>query len=526
MSNQGLLSGEKARSRLYDVMRADGPADERIRQALELGTEYFGVEHGYVTRIDQESDDWEVDISIDPDGETVHEGLGVDFSTTYCRRTIEDDGVVTFPDGPDETLEADPDFQTHGFHCYHGAPVIVDGEPFGTLCFVSTDARAEAFTDAEKAFTDLVASMISHEIEREHRQAALDTRESELENRQEIYRAVIDASFDMVFRFDTEGTYTYHSPGCEPYLGHTPEELVGKPYTFLLPDESAEEQAEALFELVLSGETVEQTYLPLETADGDVVYVDIRVTPVYDASVPEAERGPEDVVAVQGMAHDATDRRRREQLNRVLSRVLRHNLRNDVGVVRGYAETLEERLDDEDATLAARIQGTANKLLELGDTARRLEDHMERSPTVTDLDVVPLVEDAVDQLREQYPSASVTTDLPSKAMAETAPKLRTAIWEGLDNAGRHAGADPSVTVEITTDDEWVTVTVADDGPGLPEDERAVLSTGEETALVHGSGLGLWLVRWLVTSLDGEVTVTDADGTELAIRVPRYSGSQT
>jgi PAS domain S-box-containing protein len=519
MSGQSRLSGDEARSRLYDVMRADGKTEERIRHALELGTEYFGVEHGYVARIDQATDDWEVYISIDPDGETVHEGLSVDFSTTYCRRTIEQEEVVTFPDGPDEALAADPDFRTYGFHCYHGAPVIVNGEPFGTVCFASTEARAAAFSDAEKAFTDLVAQMIGNEIERERRQEQLERREREVEERAEIQRAVIDASFDLVFRFDTDGTYVYHSAGSESVLGYSPEEFIGEPYTFVLPTDEARQRAESILERVLDGETIEETYLPLETAGGDVIYVDIRVTPVYEASVPTDERGPEDVVAVQGMAHDATERRRRAQLNSVLNRVLRHNLRNDVGVMKGYAETLSDRLAGGDRDLADRIQGTADKLLELGDTARRLEDHMEYSPEVTEMDVVSLVADATDRLRDQHPVAAVSTDLPDEAIAETGPQLRTALWELLDNAARHAGEEPAIEVCVTASEQWVTITVADDGPGLPADERAVFDSGEETPLVHGSGLGLWLVRSVVTSLDGEVSVADDAGTVLEVVVP-------
>lgn len=516
----GTLSGDEARSQLYDVMRTDAPMEERVRRALELGTEYFGVEHGYVARIDQATDDWKVYISIDPDGGAVKEGLNADYSTTYCRRTIEEEGVVSFHDGPDAALEANPEFQSHGVYCYHGAPVIIDGEAFGTVCFASTEARTDPFSDAERAFTDLVASMVGHEIEREQRRTALDERERELEKRQEIYRAVIDASFDIVFRVDTDGTFTYNSPATEAVLGYPPERLVGQEHTALFADSELEQQTDDLFERVLAGETVETSALPMETADGSIVYVDVRATPVYDASVPDDEQTPEDVVAVQGMAHDATERERRERLNRVLNRVLRHNLRNDVGVVRGYAETLADRLSGEQRELVERIRTTADRLLELGDTARRLEDHMERPPEVEPLDVVDFVADSVDQFRDQHPAASVSLSAPEEAVAETAPQFKTALWELLDNAGRHAGPEPTVEVSVAVADS-VVVTITDDGPGLPEDERAVLDTGEETPLVHGSGLGLWLVRWIVTSLDGEVTVAETDtGSRFEIRLPR------
>ena len=63
----------------------------------------------------------------------------------------------------------------------------------------------------------------------------------------------------------------------------------------------------------------------------------------------------------------------------------------------------------------------------------------------------------------------------------------------------------------------------DDGPGLPEQERAVLAAGRETPLEPTSGLGLWLVYWIVTSLGGELVFPEVEtGTTVAVRLPRAS----
>ena len=54
-------------------------------------------------------------------------------------------------------------------------------------------------------------------------------------------------------------------------------------------------------------------------------------------------------------------------------------------------------------------------------------------------------------------------------------------------------------------EEWVDVLVVDDGPGIPEAERAAVTGARDiTQLQHGSGLGLWLVRWAVESVGGDV----------------------
>jgi PAS domain S-box-containing protein len=512
------LAGDEARARLYDVMRDDGSTEERLLAALEVGRRYVGVDHGFVTEIDRETGDWEVVVTTDPSDGDVPEGMSLDLTTTYCRRTIREEGVLALHDVTEAGWEDDPAFETSGLQCYHGAPVVVDGEPYGTVCFAARDARAEPFSDAEKAFTDLIARMVSHEIERQRHERALDEREAEIERRAEIQRAIIDASFDLIFRIDRDGQYSYQSPTTESLLGYSAAELEGESFAKLFPDEETTEVGRRLFEQVLAGETVEELYLPLQATDGSTIYVDVRATPIYDADVPPAERTPEDIVAVQGMARDATDRKRRERLIHVLYRVLRHNLRNETTVITMLADALAERLDDENKEMAARIKRTATGLAALGDDARKLERNFDNPPEIRPMDVVDPVTAAITNVTERHPEASVTVETPDSAVANAAPRLQTAVRELLDNAAIHAGEAPSVDVTVATTDDEVLIRVADDGPGLPEQERTVLTTGKETSLAHGSGLGLWLVYWIVTSLDGTLAVDVEDGTRVEIRL--------
>ena len=65
-----------------------------------------------------------------------------------------------------------------------------------------------------------------------------------------------------------------------------------------------------------------------------------------------------------------------------------------------------------------------------------------------------------------------------------------------------------------------TVTVADDGPGIPERELKVLERGEEKPLEHGNGIGLWIVYWVVEHSDAAVSLeTGTDGTTVSVELP-------
>jgi PAS domain S-box-containing protein len=520
---EGTLQDHEARARLYEVLRSDENVYRRLEAALEVGIEYFGVDHGYVTEIDRETGDWQIVTATDPPDGPFPEGLQLELATTYCRHTIHQGGVFTLYDAPEQGYGDDVAFETHGIHCYHGAPIVVEDETYGTVCFSSKAPRAAPFSETEKAFTQLIAQMAGHEIERHRNGRELDRREHELEERRQIYRAVIDANFDLVFRLDESGRFSFVSDPVSELLGYSPTELEGRPFTSILPDEEAVALGSRLFDRVMDDRTVEERCIPIETARGDTVEVDVRATPIYRAGVEPPDQSPEEIVAVQGTAREATQRKRRERLIRVLNRVLRHNLRNDMTVVRGHANRLRRNLSAENAATAEVIVETADKLVELGETARDLERYVATTPEIEPTNVVPAVTAAIATVEAGHPDASIAFDGPDTAMAPSAPRLETAVTELLENAATHAGESPSIDVEIWTDPDRVAIRLADDGPGLPPQERSVLAAGRETPLEHGSGLGLWLVYWIVTSLAGTLDVSDdGPGTTVVVSLPRAS----
>jgi len=357
------------------------------------------------------------------------------------------------------------------------------------------------------------------QTERQRRELA--ERERELDEQNERYRAVIDASFAFVFRIGPDGRYSFVSPSVEEFLGYSPAELDGQPFSVTLPGESSVERAWTEIEPVLNGDPNRVRDFPLQTKSGTTVYADIRGVPIYEGSVPEDERTPADIVGIQLMVRDATERRQREGMISVINRVLRHNLRNKIAIITNYAEILQTKLDGDDAEKAEHIQHTAERLLDLSESARRIDENREHSPELDPIDIVPILDRAVSQLRTQHPDTSVTVDAPDTAVAQTNERLETALVELLDNAAKYGGDPPTVEIEVGVTERQVVITVEDNGPGLPEMEQEVLQTNTETQLVHGDGLGLWLVYWIVTSLDGEVDATVSDaGTTIAVRLPR------
>jgi PAS domain S-box-containing protein len=206
----------------------------------------------------------------------------------------------------------------------------------------------------------------------------------------------------------------------------------------------------------------------------------------------------------------------------VLNRVLRHNIRNDISVVRGHFELIAEELPDEAAIDT--VFDNIDSLIDLTERARELEQvvasDVKRQPTA----VGSLVEDVAETVADEQPHATLAVEYGENISAALRPDFERAIRELLENAIEYSGDTPTVSVSIDTVPNAVEIQITDDGPGLPVMEAEVLSTGEETPLSHGRGLGLWLVHWIVTSHEGSIdtTVTE-DGTTIRLSIPRIPG---
>ncbi len=228
---------------------------------------------------------------------------------------------------------------------------------------------------------------------------------------------------------------------------------------------------------------------------------------------------------------DITDRTNRRQQLQVLNRVLRHNFRNDMNVIDVCATQLVDRLDGEDAELADRIQSVARDLSETGIKAREIEQIMSRRHNDPQpIDLPSLVARQLDTLRHEHPAAEIEPDLPDALEITSTGILESVLQNVLENAVVHNdNQHPRVWVRVDADDTRVEISVADDGPGIPQQEREVLTKGTETPLEHGSGLGLWLVNWGVTMLGGEIDFRDrvafgrdeeVTGSVVTISIPR------
>ena len=308
--------------------------------------------------------------------------------------------------------------------------------------------------------------------------------------------AVVEAS-----HVDGEPVVSAVNDAFTDVFGYDAATITGEPLNdFVLPDDQYDAGRE-LDRRAADGETV-QSEVRRRTADG---YRDFLFRGIpYDT-------GGEEVNSF-GIYTDITEQKERERRLQVLNRVLRHNLRNDLNVVLGYAEMIAARVDDDTVDeWAETLIDTASEVASLGDRARSLDRTMrEGSLRDHEVDLGSVADSVVSEYRRDHPDARIESDVADVRVVGDG-RIELALTELLENSVEYGGERVHVRVETGRENGRVDLRVDDDGPGIPDYERTVVDESAEiTQLEHASGLGLWIVRWVCESCGGRLRFAESD----------------
>ncbi|WP_277555972.1 hybrid sensor histidine kinase/response regulator [Halobaculum limi] len=317
-------------------------------------------------------------------------------------------------------------------------------------------------------------------------------RETELER----YERIIEAAGDPVYTLDPEGYITYVNAQIGELTDQSPEELVGKHVSAMLPDEEVRRGTELITELLDDPDRDRATVrMSVKRADGEV--------PVENhiALLPSDEGFGGTV----GVLRDISGRVEREERLKAqnerleaFSSIVGHDLRNPLNVAQGHIDLArtESDLDETEAL----------------DTAGRALDRMERlietlltlareGRSVSSLEPVPLSA-LVEDCREVAETMGGTLDVDAtETVLADRTRLRQLVENLVRNAIEHGG--PDVTIRIAdAPDGFV---VEDDGPGIPaEAHDHLFEMGYTTD--DGTGLGLSIVKRIVEAHEWDIEV--------------------
>lgn len=250
---------------------------------------------------------------------------------------------------------------------------------------------------------------------------------------------------------------------------------------------------------------------------------------LFEPSVSELTDQHDQCLGYAIMLREVTARTTRRQRLDVLNRVLRHNLRNDMTIITGLAQRIQEdATDPELVDSAERIKSVGQGLTDFSEDAREIDELMATAEKTTqEFPLAPLAEDVVDSTLSEHPGVRSHCQVPENLIVTGSSELlELAVMNLVENAVQHNDAEsPRVELEASYDPHQtypLTVSVLDNGPGIPDLEREPIERGTETPLRHGTGLGLWVAWFAVTRLGGTIDFDSREprGTRVSLRLPQ------
>lgn len=209
---------------------------------------------------------------------------------------------------------------------------------------------------------------------------------------------------------------------------------------------------------------------------------------------------------------------RREQRISVLNRVLRHNIRNELTIQVGHLDLLARELGTHHDEHVDTIRRSIERIEAFADRARLVDRTLREPDDTRSVAIEPALEAAIDELQARLDGVTVNRpDLDPGLAVEVIDEelLAWVLAEVLENAVTHGGADV-IEVEIEDRAETTRIAIIDDGPGIPDAEMDALRSTVETALEHGSGVGLWLARWTAERSGGSIAFESQNGSNAVI----------
>jgi len=252
----------------------------------------------------------------------------------------------------------------------------------------------------------------------ESREARLQLAETEIKRQR--FQQAIEAVDHSVFMTDVRGTIEYINPAFEKNTGYDRSTLIGRSPAILNAPDAPNAYPDDLWERIQDTDGRE-TEVIQQRQDGTTYYTQQTITPInsQDASTTSY------VVILT----DITELKEHQQHLELLSRVLRHNLRNDMNIARGYAETMISNTTDSNENYTANIVTTANDVITLAEQSTTITDLIIDPPESQEINLSDVAQQTAERISETYTRASIDIDCKETPPVRAIPQVRTAIEE-------------------------------------------------------------------------------------------------
>jgi PAS domain S-box-containing protein len=348
-------------------------------------------------------------------------------------------------------------------------------------------------------------------------------REALVQERREL-GAIVDGATDLILQVDADDLVVRLNPAGERQIGVVAADAIGRTCGDVLGCEAAGGHRVAdcpLAQVRISGVPIAYHETAVRGAGGAT----IRVAGSYAAtpSLSGAEAG------ATAILRDISAAKALEDLREGFVATVSHELRTPLALIRGYAESLLYLdLDpDQQRQYIERIDDATGRLAALVDQVLDIT-HLQADPLILERTATTfpsLVARLRGELDVAGSSDRLIVDLPADLpMLDVDVGRVGQVLSNLVGNARKYAPDGPVVIGASVDDEWLAVTVDDEGIGVPEAERGLVTEPFHRAWnvresrIPGTGLGLFICRRLVEAHGGRLEILDRPDARPGTRV--------
>lgn len=201
----------------------------------------------------------------------------------------------------------------------------------------------------------------------------------------------------------------------------------------------------------------------------------------------------------------------KEYIN-VIQRVLRHNMRNDLNIIKGYSNVIKEKTDDDE------LNKYITNIIENLDNFEKISNQTKQVKKIIDKDynkdkqdilINDVVSDVISDVISEYNNATVGINFQENIHVKSCCCLKYVFKQLIENGIKYNDSkEPTVMIQgHKSKNGMIHITISDNGVGIPELEKKIITDDKKiNQLEHSSGLGLWVTKWVVQSNQGYMNI--------------------
>lgn len=359
-----------------------------------------------------------------------------------------------------------------------------------------------------------------------------------LRSSEEQYRALAEASHDLIFVIDTQDRVQYVNTFASSFLDMEPDHVIGQPRSSFFPPEVSKIQKPGLERVLLTGEP---NYCEDILCVGNhKVWLGTWLTPLRD------RQGK--VTSVLGVSRDISTRIKAEQEQRAawahekqlsqlsfqLAGLIAHEFGTPISIILSSIELLEHygsqypngKREEHYQRIHAATDRLSNLLKQVMEFQQMEYDSEESQPV--EVDLCSFCQNIVEEVEQGFGSSGRVNFTCGDACGLVwmdVDLVRKLVENLLANALKFSPLQDKVDFHVYCKKQRVILQITDHGIGIPEDELKALYDpffrGSNAHHVPGYGLGMTIVRKSVRLMKGEIKVKTHvnQGTTFIVRLP-------